>query len=158
MKLTTNGQAALTAMADIAMHQGTAPVSLIEISARQKISTSHLQKLFRKLLGSRLVRSVHGRYGGYRLGRDMASITIADIILAVDAPRSGRTGGVRGELDSITADLWSGVEVFLLDYLALQTLEQVVNGNLDMPKAATAAQNARIAAPSLSLGHWSSFS
>ena len=84
MRLTTKGRFAVTAMIDVAMHGGAGPVTLAAVSARQKISLSYLEQLFGKLRRHQLVDSVRGPGGGYRLAKDMASISVAEIILAVD--------------------------------------------------------------------------
>ena len=86
MRLTTKGRFAVTAMIDLAMQHGAGPVTLAEISQRQKISLSYLEQLFGKLRRRALVDSVRGPGGGYRLAKDMAQVSVADIILAVDEP------------------------------------------------------------------------
>ena len=86
MRLTTKGRFAVTAMIDLAMQRGSGPVTLAEISRRQKISRSYLEQLFSKMRRRVLVASVHGPGGGYRLVKDMAQVSVADIIVAVDEP------------------------------------------------------------------------
>src|ERR671927_693282 len=86
MRLTTKGRFAVTAMVDLALRHGPGPVTLAEISSRQKISLSYLEQLFGKLRRRELVDSVRGPGGGYRLSRDTAQISVAEIILAVDEP------------------------------------------------------------------------
>ena len=49
MKLTSKGRYAVTAILDIALHAGTNPVCLADISERQNISLSYLEQLFAKL-------------------------------------------------------------------------------------------------------------
>ena len=86
MRLTTKGRFAVTAMMDLALRDSSGPVTLAAISSRQKISLSYLEQLFGKLRRHELVDSVRGPGGGYRLARDTAQITVAEIILAVDEP------------------------------------------------------------------------
>src|SRR6185295_15232584 len=86
MRLTTKGRFAVTAMVDLAMHNGSGPVTLAEISGRQKISLSYLEQLFGKLRRRDIVESVRGPGGGYLLGREMNTLTVSEIILAVDEP------------------------------------------------------------------------
>ena len=86
MRLTTKGRFAVTAMIDLASRQTEGPVTLAGIADRQKISLSYLEQLFGKLRRHKLVTSVRGPGGGYRLARDMSRITVADIIVAVDEP------------------------------------------------------------------------
>ena len=69
MRLTTKGRFAVTAMIDVAMHGGKAPVTLAAVSARQRISLSYLEQLFGKLRRSGLVDSVRGPGGGYNLAK-----------------------------------------------------------------------------------------
>ena len=69
MRLTTKGRFAVTAMVDLGLRHGKGPVTLAEISARQKISLSYLEQLFGKLRRKEIVESVRGPGGGYLLGR-----------------------------------------------------------------------------------------
>ena len=86
MRLTTKGRFAVTAMMDLALRGGAGPVTLAEISARQRISLSYLEQLFGKLRRHGLVSSVRGPGGGYRLAKPTQEVAVADIILAVDEP------------------------------------------------------------------------
>ena len=86
MRLTTKGRFAVTAMVDLALRQAGGPVTLSAISERQKISLSYLEQLFGKLRRHELVSSVRGPGGGYKLAKAAPSLTVADIILAVDEP------------------------------------------------------------------------
>jgi Rrf2 family protein len=98
MRLTTKGRFAVTAMIDLAMRNQTGPVTLAEISGRQKISLSYLEQLFGKLRRKGLVSSVRGPGGGYNLARKMEGLSVADIILAVDEPIDATQCGGQGEL------------------------------------------------------------
>ena len=57
MRLTTKGRFAVTAMIDLALNNGSGPVTLADISERQKISLSYLEQLFGKLRRRSLVTS-----------------------------------------------------------------------------------------------------
>jgi Rrf2 family iron-sulfur cluster assembly transcriptional regulator len=78
-------------MVDLAMRDGRGPVTLAQISARQKISLSYLEQLFGKLRRHNLVESVRGPGGGYCLAKDMAQVSVADIILAVTSRSTRRS-------------------------------------------------------------------
>jgi Rrf2 family iron-sulfur cluster assembly transcriptional regulator len=131
MKLTTKGRFAVTAMLDLAMQHSSDPVTLREISQRQKISLSYLEQLFGKLRGRALVNSVRGPGGGYRLAKDMGRVSVADIIAAVDEPiDSTRCGGKENCHDDkkcITHDLWAKLNEHIFDYLGAVTLKQLVD-------------------------------
>ena len=63
MKLTAKGRYAVMAMTDLASQGAGAVVSLADISARQKISQSFLEQLFRQLRQAGLVESLRGAQG-----------------------------------------------------------------------------------------------
>ena len=84
MKLTSKGRYAVTAILDIALHAGTDPVCLADISERQSISLSYLEQLFAKLRRGGLVKSVRGPGGGYRLALPADQISIGMVISAVN--------------------------------------------------------------------------
>ena len=130
MRLTTKGRFAVTAMIDLAMRHGGGPVTLSEISERQKISLSYLEQLFGKLRRHALVDSVRGPGGGYCLAKDMDQVSVADIILAVDEPidatQCGGKENCRDEQKCLTHDLWAALNDRIFDYLHSVTLSQLV--------------------------------
>ncbi len=156
MRLTTKGRFAVTAMADIAMHRGTDPVTLGEISARQKISVSYLEQLFGKMRRCGLVESVRGPGGGYRLARAMGQIAVADIVLAVDEPidatRCGGKKNCRDDQKCITHDLWARLNEHVLNYLAAMTLKQLVDDQIAKQDGVAPLQNMRKTMPAHELG------
>lgn len=86
MRISTRGRYALRALLDVALHEGTGPVSRQDIAARQEISAEYLAQLFRSLATAGLVRGVKGPGGGYVLGRDPATIRVGDVLRAVEGP------------------------------------------------------------------------
>ncbi len=110
MRLTTKGRYAVTAMLDLALHEGKGPISLADISERQGISLSYLEQLFAKLRRNELVRSVRGPGGGYQLSREQKGINIADVIDAVnesvDATGCHGSGDCQSGQTCLTHHLW----------------------------------------------------
>ncbi|MEN3355602.1 MAG: Rrf2 family transcriptional regulator, iron-sulfur cluster assembly transcription factor [Betaproteobacteria bacterium] len=131
MRLTTKGRFAVTAMVDLALRHGGGPVTLAEISSRQKISLSYLEQLFGKLRRHQLVDSVRGPGGGYRLAKDMSAISVAEIILAVDEPidatQCAGKENCRDEQKCLTHDLWATLNERIFDYLGSVSLRQLVD-------------------------------
>src|SRR3954468_23964913 len=131
MRLTTKGRFAVTAMVDLALRQGGGPVTLAEISSRQKISLSYLEQLFGKLRRRSLVDSVRGPGGGYRLARDIGGISVAEIIIAVDEPidatQCGGKENCRDEQKCLTHDLWATLNDRIFEFLESVTLRQLVD-------------------------------
>lgn len=135
MRLTTKGRFAVTAMIDLAMRQDDGPVTLSGISKRQKISLSYLEQLFGKLRRDCIVESTRGPGGGYSLARDGKLITVADIIIAVDEPIDATQCGGKGNchnqdgvnVQCMTHDLWSNLNVKMVEYLQSVTLTDLVS-------------------------------
>jgi Rrf2 family iron-sulfur cluster assembly transcriptional regulator len=131
MRLTTKGRYAVTAMLDLALRSDKGPVSLAEISGRQGISLSYLEQLFAKLRSNDLVSSVRGPGGGYRLSRDAAQISVAQIIDAVnesvDATSCGGEGDCQQGEKCLTHDLWCLLSDKIHDFLSSISLASLVN-------------------------------
>ncbi|CAK7063871.1 HTH-type transcriptional regulator IscR [Saezia sanguinis] len=135
MRLTTKGRFAVTAMIDLAMRQHMGPVTLAAISQRQQISLSYLEQLFGKLRRHELVESTRGPGGGYTLGRKPESITVADIIVAVDEPIDAtQCGGKENCLGEggrcMTHELWTSLNSKMIEFLDSVTLKKLVDEQL----------------------------
>ena len=130
MKLTTKGRFAVTAMIDLALRHEGGPVTLAGISERQSISLSYLEQLFGKLRRHNLVSSVRGPGGGYRLAKEGADMSVAEIISAVDEPLDatmcGGKANCKEENLCMTHQLWSNLNARMLDYLNSVTLADLV--------------------------------
>lgn len=130
MKLTTKGRYAVTAMLDLALHDGQGPINLADISSRQGISLSYLEQLFSRLRKQSLVASARGPGGGYRLGRSSDDISVADVIRAVDetvdATRCGGSKNCQGEERCLTHDLWEELSDQIANFLSGISLDDLV--------------------------------
>ena len=84
MKISTKGRYATRAMVELALQQETVPVKLKNIASAQRISLKYLENLFRELKNARLVVSVVGKNGGYRLAKKPAEIKVLDIVEAME--------------------------------------------------------------------------
>jgi Rrf2 family iron-sulfur cluster assembly transcriptional regulator len=131
MRLTTKGRFAVTAMLDLALHSADGPVTLSNISERQKISLSYLEQLFGKLRRGKLVDSVRGPGGGYNLARPAAQLNVADIILAVEEPIDSRQcegkDNCLGDQRCMTHDLWESLNDTVLNYLSGVSLADLMH-------------------------------
>lgn len=131
MRLTTKGRFAVTAMLDLALHANDGPVTLSNISERQKISLSYLEQLFGKLRRGQLVESVRGPGGGYNLAKPIDQLNVADIIVAVEEPIDSRQcegkDNCLGEKRCMTHDLWESLNDTVLNYLSGVTLADLVH-------------------------------
>ena len=130
MKLTTKGRYAVTAMLDLAFHDGQGPINLADIARRQELSLAYLEQLFAKLRRNSLVESARGPGGGYRLKRPADEISVQDVIAAVDEPvdatRCGGQENCQGELRCLTHDLWEELNTRISDFFNSITLGELI--------------------------------
>src|SRR5262245_46594447 len=122
------------AMADLAKHGAGDALALSVIAERQQISLAYLEQLFLKLRRACLVESARGRSGGYRLARPAASISVAEIMAAVEeGVRMTRCHGeavtpcVAGQR-CLTHGLWDALGEQILVFLKSISLADVIDG------------------------------
>ena len=130
MRLSTKSRFAVTAMIDVALRENLGPVPLSDIAVRHQISLSYLEQMFSKLRQHGLVESTRGPGGGYALGHRADSITVADIIGAVEDDADRRTLDATRQSEAmapdLTQDLWDTLNLKIVDYLQSITLRSLV--------------------------------
>jgi len=131
VRLTTKGRYAVTAMLDLALHDGKGPITLADIAERQGISLSYLEQLFSRLRKNTLVRSVRGPGGGYVLAKGVEQIHVAEVISAVDeSVDTTRCGGGHNCQDNercLTHDLWHDLSDRIHEYLTKISLHDLMS-------------------------------
>lgn len=80
MKISTKGRYSLRLMVDLAMAESDGFVSLKDIAERQKISAKYMEQIIALLKNARLVSSVRGPRGGYRLSKSASAYTVGEIL------------------------------------------------------------------------------
>ena len=84
MNLSKKSRYGITALIDLAVYAKDQCVQLSSIAERNNISVKYLEQIFSSLRKAGLVRSVKGPQGGYLLAKSPESITVADVIYALD--------------------------------------------------------------------------
>ncbi|MFI3171213.1 MAG: Rrf2 family transcriptional regulator [Eubacteriales bacterium] len=84
MKMSTKGRYGLRALIDLAQYSEIEPVSITSIAARQGISERYLEQLMSKLKKAELIKSIRGAGGGYTLARSIESITVGEVLRALE--------------------------------------------------------------------------
>ena len=96
LELTKRGDYAVRAMLALARGAGNGLLSARRISDAMVIPVRFLPQVLTDLQRAGLVESWPGRAGGYRLARDPASISLLDVIEAVEGDSRRRTCVLRG--------------------------------------------------------------
>src|SRR6186997_291514 len=86
LRLSKKADYALLAMRHLAAHSDRGAVSARELAETYDLPPELLAKVLQKLVRGQLLTSIQGIRGGYGLARPPASISVADVITAVDGP------------------------------------------------------------------------
>lgn len=84
MNLSKKSRYGITALIDLAVYAKDQCVQLSSIAERNNISVKYLEQIFSGLRRAGLVKSIKGPQGGYLLAKSPESITVADVIYALD--------------------------------------------------------------------------
>ncbi|HVD81423.1 MAG TPA: Rrf2 family transcriptional regulator [Propionibacteriaceae bacterium] len=142
MRLSARVDYALRAMSELAA--AGAPRTVEQLSEVQRIPNKYLESILGELRRTGLLRSQRGPEGGYRLARPADTISIADVIRALD----GELANVRGSrpenlayVGSATAlqEVWIALRASERAILEGVTLAHVVTGEMPKPVATLVA-------------------
>ena len=135
MRISTKIDYALRAMAELAAAGGGDPVKAEAIATRQDIPLKFLLAILGELRRDHLVRSHRGPEGGYVLSRAAKTITLADVMRALEGPLADvhddslRLLSYPGPASSLT-DVWKAVRSSLRSVLETTTVGDLASGRL----------------------------
>ena len=86
MKISQKGLYALQAVMTLGRRYGTETVKIRDIAMDSDLPEKFLELILLELKNARIVESVRGAKGGYRLRRAPAEIKLSEIIRLVDGP------------------------------------------------------------------------
>jgi Rrf2 family protein len=134
MKLTRASSYALHAVAYMAQKKSDKPVASHIIAEERKIPERFLLKVLKPLVSARVLESIKGPNGGYKLRRQPNDITMLEIIEAVDGPIRGHApfaeagnAPLNNKLESICRNSAESVR----DHLKKVRISDLVGGKKD---------------------------
>lgn len=86
MRISNKGLYALEAMVNLAENYPEKPVKIHDIAVAERIPEKFLELILLDLKTARLVESLRGANGGYRLRRHPSKIFLGEIIRTIDGP------------------------------------------------------------------------
>lgn len=130
MKISTKGQYAVRLMVDIAKSDGI--VSINSIAKNQNISVKYLEQIVSKLAKKRLLESVRGHMGGYKLAKSAKDISIKDI-LSTTGDSCELAPCVNGNCERSNKcqamSVWNNLSKLIDDYLDKISLQDLIEKN-----------------------------
>jgi Rrf2 family protein len=130
MQITRSGEYGLRGLLFLAQRHSEGYILVSQISKYQHIPESFLAKIFQRLSKAGLLRSSRGSKGGFSLGKPAGSITMREVIEAIDGPIAlNRCLRWEGECDEEGLcpihRVWSKAQGQLLKILDSTTVEDL---------------------------------
>ncbi|MBP2015022.1 RrF2 family transcriptional regulator [Anaerococcus degeneri] len=128
MKLSTRGRYGLRAICYIAENQDKGFIPVSEISENLNLSENYLEQLVRMLKKDGLIKSSRGPKGGYKINKDLDSITIGQILRSLEGDMT-TSECVSGKVNC--DDKCDAYDLFIkLDYLINQAIDSITLDNI----------------------------
>jgi Rrf2 family protein len=140
MRVSAKSDYALRALIELAGREDGAPVSAEELGRLQDIPHGFLQAILADLRRAGVVMSQRGQSGGWRMARDPGTVTVADVIRAVDGPLVS-VYGLRpeavtyNESAGVLQHVWIAARTSLRDVFEQVSIRSLADRRL--PKAVT---------------------
>ncbi len=121
----------LLALLDLALRYGQGPIPSADIAARQGAPEAYLDQIMAILRRAGLVTSTRGTQGGHALAAPPASITTAQVVLALEGsitatPSEGKAAGDPSAARAV-AQVWQEAESAAEGVLGAITLADLVS-------------------------------
>ena len=132
MLISTRGRYALRVMIDLAEHQTDEFISLKGIAQRQEISEKYLESIIRMLVKARVLESLRGKGGGYKLKKAPEQYTVGSILRLTEeslAPVACLEEGADAcpKMHKCrTLSLWQGLDKVISEYLESVTIADLM--------------------------------
>jgi Rrf2 family protein len=134
MKLSTKCRYGARAILEIAKNYGKRPTKRKDIAHSQEISESYLENILLALKNCGLIDTVRGAHGGYALGRSPSTITLFQIVEALEGSLNLveclADSASCGRVDECTMrGVWSSLKKAMEETLGRVTLQDLLDKN-----------------------------
>jgi len=112
---------ALRAVLDLALAASTEPIRIADIASRRKIPQKFLETILSDLRKQGFLESRRGAEGGYLLARPAESITVGEVVRAVEGGRGANGGEEPGPIEF----LWNEVDAAIAAVIDHKTIAEL---------------------------------
>ncbi len=135
MRITAKADYAVRAAAVLAAAEPGVPVKGEAIATAQRIPLNFLENILRELRRAGIIRTQRGADGGYLLAVAANTVSVADVIRAVEGPLAAIQGVRPDQLHydgaaAALADVWVAMRASLRSVLENVTLADIARGEL----------------------------
>lgn len=132
MKISTKGRYGVRILLDLALHDSAVPRQIRDIAISQQISEKYISRLIIALRRAKMIRSIRGAKGGYRISRNPESVTLLDIIEVMEGPLSivdcvRSPGKCARSCDCPTRQVWDKLTADIRQTMQKITLQDIID-------------------------------
>jgi len=146
VRVSTRGDYASRALLSLALHEDEcSPTTVRDIAERTGLPQPYLEQILLALKAAGLVSSKRGVGGGYVLNRPPESLTLAEIVAAVDGPIVAgdfgvphQDGACDHEGQCVLLSVWADVGEHMRSHLSSFTLADMVRQSRGGPRVVLA--------------------
>lgn len=137
MMVSTRGRYALRVLLDLAQHSEEDYIPMKEVAQRQELSLKYLERIMPVLVKNGYAEGVHGKGGGYRLGKEPHEIRVGDILRLTEGElvpvscMECTDGGCERADSCLTRPMWSRFQQIANEYFDGITLTDLLSGKTE---------------------------
>ena len=134
MLISTRGRYAIRVRIDLAQNSNGNFIPMKDVAKRQEISLKYLEKILPILTKHKIVEGVHGKGGGYKLGKNIKKYKVIDILKLTEGDLAPVTCLKKGEhckrkSHCKTVFMWNKFYDIINKFFGSITIDDLVNDN-----------------------------
>ena len=134
MLISTRGRYAIRVIIDLAENSNGNFIPMKDVAKRQEISLKYLEKILPILTKHKIVEGVHGKGGGYKLGKNIKKYKVIDILKLTEGELAPVTCLKKGEhckrkSHCKTVFMWNKFYDIINKFFGSITIDDLLNDN-----------------------------
>ncbi len=138
MLISTRGRYAIRVIIDLAQNSNGEYIPMKDVAKRQEISLKYLEKILPILTKHKIIEGVHGKGGGYKLGKNINKYKVIDILRLTEGDLAPVTCLKKGsahckrKAHCKTVFMWNKFYDIINKFFGSITIEDLVNDNKNL--------------------------